>query len=184
LIDFNSPKMNSQEWQQTVNDQNFLISTAKGMLPIEFVQDVFDNPAVFWAKRSSVANTKTMLDNSCSLGLFKVQDGIKTPIGMARIVTDYVTLAYLTDVFVLDEYRSFGLGKWLIHCCRDIMRGIPDLRWSLLMTGSEQAQRFYRRELGMELLGSHADETVSAMGARKAHIPTASAAEPSQAPRT
>jgi ribosomal protein S18 acetylase RimI-like enzyme len=176
--------MDSKEWQRTVNSQDFLISTAKGILPIEFVQDVFDNPDVFWAKRSSAANTKTMLDNSCSLGLFRVQDGTNLPIGMARVVTDYVTLAYLTDVFVLDEYRSFGLGKWLIHCCRDIMRDIPDLRWSLLMTGNEQAQRFYRRELGMELLGSHADETVSAMGARKAHIPTASAADSSHAPRT
>jgi ribosomal protein S18 acetylase RimI-like enzyme len=170
-------KMDAKEWQRTVNGEMFLISTAKRILPVEFVQEVFDNPAVFWTKRSSAADTETLLDNSCSLGLFKVQNGTKFPIGMARIVTDYVTLAYLTDVFVLDEFRTLGLGKWLIRCCRDIMNDIPDLRWSLLMTGNEQAQRFYRRELGMELLGSHANETVAAMGARKAHIASASAAE-------
>ena len=35
-------------------------------------------------------------------------------IGFARVVTDRSTFAYLCDVYVLEEYRSQGLGKWLI----------------------------------------------------------------------
>ncbi|KAF2790353.1 hypothetical protein K505DRAFT_251356 [Melanomma pulvis-pyrius CBS 109.77] len=175
--------MDPREWQRTANGQAFLVSTAQDVLPIEFVQEALDNPAVFWAKSSSVANTKTMLDNSCTLGLFKVQDGTHTPIGMARMVTDYVTLAYLTDVYVLEEYRAFGLGKWLISCCREIVQDMPHLRWMLLMTGNAQAERFYQRELGMEVMGTRADEHVVAMGARKAHIETAGAAGASHASR-
>ena len=35
-------------------------------------------------------------------------------IGFARVVTDRATFAYLCDVYVLEEYRGKGLGKWLI----------------------------------------------------------------------
>jgi GNAT superfamily N-acetyltransferase len=37
-------------------------------------------------------------------------------IGFARVISDYATIAYLGDVFVLAEYRGRGLGKWLVEC--------------------------------------------------------------------
>jgi len=37
-------------------------------------------------------------------------------IGFARVVTDYTNHAYLCDVFVLEEYRGRGLGRWLVEC--------------------------------------------------------------------
>jgi GNAT superfamily N-acetyltransferase len=36
-------------------------------------------------------------------------------VGLARIVTDYATFAYLCDVYILEEHRGDGLGKWLIE---------------------------------------------------------------------
>ena len=44
---------------------------------------------------------------------FSLLDGDRQ-IGFARIVTDRATFAYLCDVYVLEEYRGKGLGKWLI----------------------------------------------------------------------
>lgn len=35
-------------------------------------------------------------------------------VGLARVVTDYATFAWLCDVFVLEAHRGQGLGKWLI----------------------------------------------------------------------
>jgi GNAT superfamily N-acetyltransferase len=35
-------------------------------------------------------------------------------IGYARIVSDFATVAYLGDVFVLSAYRGRGLSKWLM----------------------------------------------------------------------
>lgn len=35
-------------------------------------------------------------------------------IGFARVISDHATFAYLCDVYVLEEYRGQGLGKWLI----------------------------------------------------------------------
>lgn len=53
-------------------------------------------------------------------------------IGFARVITDRATIAYLGDVFVLPEFRSRGLGKWLMHC----VMAHPDLqglrRWILV----------------------------------------------------
>lgn len=28
-------------------------------------------------------------------------------------ITSYATLAYLADVFIIEEYQGLGLGKWL-----------------------------------------------------------------------
>jgi GNAT superfamily N-acetyltransferase len=49
---------------------------------------------------------------SLSFGLF---DGA-AQVGLARVVTDYATFAYLCDVYVLEGHRGRGLGKWLIEC--------------------------------------------------------------------
>jgi len=57
-------------------------------------------------------------------------DGEKQ-IGLARVVSDYAVFAYLCDVFIHEEYRTHGLGKWLI----ETVMSHPDLqglrRWTL-----------------------------------------------------
>jgi GNAT superfamily N-acetyltransferase len=36
-------------------------------------------------------------------------------VGLARVVTDHATFAYLCDVYVLPEHRGQGLSKWLLE---------------------------------------------------------------------
>jgi GNAT superfamily N-acetyltransferase len=52
-------------------------------------------------------------------------------IGFARVISDFATIAYLGDIFVLPEYRRQGLSKWLMDC----VSSHPDLqgmrRWIL-----------------------------------------------------
>ena len=45
-------------------------------------------------------------------------------VGFARVVTDRATFAYLCDVYVIEEHRGRGLGKWLI----DELLTHPDLQ--------------------------------------------------------
>lgn len=169
--------MESKQWQRTINGEDFLVSTSRQLLPDEFVQSAFDHPDVYWAKKPSAETTKKMLDNSLTLGLYKMNTSTSsmpskdttTPIGLARLITDHVTFAYLTDVFILDDFRKLGLGKWLVHCCRDLMAGIPDLRWMVLFTASEGVARMYQKELGMQQLGKSKDGLIS-LGARGAWI--------------
>jgi GNAT superfamily N-acetyltransferase len=37
-------------------------------------------------------------------------------IGFARVITDRATYGYLADVYILEEFRGQGLGKWLVEC--------------------------------------------------------------------
>ncbi|MHA2100592.1 MAG: GNAT family N-acetyltransferase [Candidatus Kariarchaeaceae archaeon] len=34
--------------------------------------------------------------------------------GFARVITDTATFGYLGDVFIFDDHKGKGLGKWLI----------------------------------------------------------------------
>lgn len=36
-------------------------------------------------------------------------------IGLARLITDFETFAYLADVFVLEDWRGRGLSKWMMQ---------------------------------------------------------------------
>lgn len=163
------------EWKRTAGPHEFVISTARELLPHAFVQEAFADKAMFWAKPMSAADLETMLNNSCTLGLYRVENNKSlTAVGMARLVTDFVTLAYLTDVYLQDDTRGLGLGKWMIQCCREVALDVPELRFMLLLTGSEQAQQLYRRECGMETFGD--EHALAAMGARRTKLAEAAAA--------
>lgn len=167
------------EWKRTVGAQEFRISTDRNLLPHSFVQEAFEDNAMFWAKPMAADTLKTMLDSSCTLALYKVgKNQILTPVGMARLVTDFATLAYLTDVYLREDTRGLGLGRWIIHCCREVALEMPELRFMLLLTGSEQAQQLYRRECEMERFGD--EHALVAMGARRAKLAEAAAASKHQ----
>jgi GNAT superfamily N-acetyltransferase len=52
-------------------------------------------------------------------------------VGMARVVSDKATFAWLCDVWILPDERGHGLGKWLMEC----VKAHPELqglrRWML-----------------------------------------------------
>ena len=68
-------------------------------------------------------------------------------IGFARLITDRVTFAWLTDVYTLPEWRGQGLGKWLISCVQEVIEDMPHLRRSACLIG-------HSREKGIEFYGS------------------------------
>jgi ribosomal protein S18 acetylase RimI-like enzyme len=72
---------------------------------------------------------------------FAVLQG-KLQVGFARVVTDSATYAYLCDVYVLEEHRGKGLGKWLIECVMG-HRALQGLRRFSLAT--RDAHGLYRQ---------------------------------------
>jgi len=116
---------------------------------------------------SDVSMDDAMLDNSCTLGLFRLSDeGKKIPVGMASMIT---TLAYLTDIYVQQSCKKLGFGQWLIYSCRSIALEMSDLRFMVLQTGSSQAQDLFPRDLGMTLFNS-SEDSLAAMEAWKAKL--------------
>jgi GNAT superfamily N-acetyltransferase len=94
------------EWKK----EHWIVSTDPARL---------DKPAVhaflascYWCQGIPRETVERALANSLCFGLF---DGA-AQVGLARVVTDYATFAYLCDVYVLESHRGRGLGKWLIEC--------------------------------------------------------------------
>jgi GNAT superfamily N-acetyltransferase len=75
-------------------------------------------------------------------------------IGFARLITDTVTFAYLTDVYVLNAYQGLGLGKWLVRCVAECVddEAMPWLRRVLAVMGDRGMEGFYQREMGLSVL--------------------------------
>lgn len=65
----------------------------------------------FWATGISRELVAKSIEHSLCFGLFDNS----AQVGFARVVTDYSTYAYLCDVYVLEEYRGKGLGKWMME---------------------------------------------------------------------
>lgn len=115
---------------------------------------------MYWCKPLPTASLQTCLSNSFNLGLYAdpASPTLASPprpkqIGLARLVTDYVTIAYLTDVYVVEEEQGKGLGKWLVACVDEVLKDMGYLRRVLLLTGEGEPERFYERELGMKRFG-------------------------------
>ena len=68
--------------------------------------------STYWAHGIPAATVEKSLANSLCFALLDTEEQI----GFARVITDYATIAYLADVFVLPQYRGRGLSKWLMEC--------------------------------------------------------------------
>ncbi len=115
----------------------FMISTDPIRLDVDVIYGYLHDRA-YWAigrPREVVANA---LRHSLNFGVY--EDGAQ--VGLARIISDYATFAYLCDVFILESHQGTGLGKWLIES----VRAHPDLqglrRW---MLATRDAHGLYRQ---------------------------------------
>jgi len=66
----------------------------------------------YWAEGISREVVERSLRHSLCFGLYDAN----RQIGLARVISDYATFAYLADVYVLENYRGRGLAKWLMSC--------------------------------------------------------------------
>ena len=121
----------------TVYKDQFCISTDKERLDVDAIHEFLSTKA-YWCLNIPRHKVQTAIQHSLCFGVYKNQQQI----GFARIITDFATIAYLGDVYILEEYRGLGLSKWLMET---VMK-YPDLqelrRW-ILLTGD--AHDLYRK---------------------------------------
>ena len=67
----------------------------------------------YWSPGIPIEIVERALRNSLCFGAYESGSGAQ--VGLARVVTDYSTFAYLCDVYVLEEHRAQGLGKRLMR---------------------------------------------------------------------
>ena len=67
----------------------------------------------YWSPGIPIGIVERALRHSLCFGVYESAGGAQ--VGLARVVTDYATFAYLCDVYVLEEHRGFGLGKRMMR---------------------------------------------------------------------
>jgi GNAT superfamily N-acetyltransferase len=87
---------------------SLLISTDPARLDLNVICDFLSR--AYWAQGRPRERIELSLQHSLVFGVY---DG-ERQIGLARVVTDYATFAWLCDVFVDENYRGRGIGKWLM----------------------------------------------------------------------
>lgn len=113
------------------------ISTDIREMDITLIHDYLSKQS-YWAKGRGREEVIKSMDNATCFAVF---DG-KEQIGFARLVTDYVVFAWLMDVFVLDEYKSKGVGRFLMDYIMNLP-GIQEVNGIGLRTND--AHGFYRK---------------------------------------
>jgi N-acetylglutamate synthase-like GNAT family acetyltransferase len=93
-----------REWWR---DQ-YCISTDKHRLDLNAIQRLLATS--YWAADRPIETTQRAIEHSLAFGIYHGQQQI----GFARVVTDYVTFAYLADVIIDAKFRGQGLGQWLV----------------------------------------------------------------------
>ncbi|MCJ1477842.1 hypothetical protein MMC13_006515 [Lambiella insularis] len=155
---------------------HYLVSSDPSLLDHNVVNAAFGSRAMYWCNPLPAPALRTCLEHSFNLGLYidvaRLRPvGLATPpkpeqIGLARLITDYVTFAYLTDVFVVPEEQGKGLGTWLVECVGQVLGGMGYLRKAVLVTAEGRGEEYYRAKLGMERIeqGEHGVVTLQRKG--------------------
>jgi GNAT superfamily N-acetyltransferase len=106
---------------------DFVVSTDRTRLDINVIHGFLTT--CYWAKGIPRETVVRSLEHSLCFGVY---DGSGAQVGFARVVSDFATVAYLGDVFVLETHRGHGLSKFMMEC----VMGHPALqglrRWILL----------------------------------------------------
>ncbi|KAK9365535.1 hypothetical protein V1509DRAFT_612478 [Lipomyces kononenkoae] len=147
----------------------FIISTDTQLLSISSINHAFGQDFMYWTGPVPDHVLQNIVNNSFCFGLYEVvhstinshvdtsqvvRPEYLNQIGFARLITDNVTFAYLTDVYVLPTYQGLGLGGWLIDCIHELLSALPYLRWFMLRTSKEKSKESYEKRLGMSVLQS------------------------------
>jgi GNAT superfamily N-acetyltransferase len=115
-----------------IHFNGFKITTDKSKMDVAAIHQFLSNESG-WSDGIPLDKVKISIENSLNFGLFHQQQQI----GFARVISDFATIAYLGDIYILKEFRGQGLSKQLM----DAVMNHPDLqglrRWILLTTTAD-----------------------------------------------
>lgn len=112
------------------------ISTDKNKIDIGFTHRFLTNS--YWAKGVSVEDVKKGIENSKCFGIYKKDKQI----GFARVITDTISFAYISDLFVIENERGNGYSKLLMNsiCFQNYLKQVKN--WYLV---TKDAQGLYKK---------------------------------------
>ncbi|KAK0742351.1 acyl-CoA N-acyltransferase, partial [Apiosordaria backusii] len=143
-----SPTTHPKSWtKNTPPNETYLISTDPSLIPLEALSAAFASDFIYWSKPLTHSQLQTLIQNSLCLGLYHENELV----GFARLITDQLTFAYLTDVYVLPAHQGKGLARFMMACLDEIVSEWDEhLRRLLLFTRDEEAAKLYKQTLGAQ----------------------------------
>ena len=123
----------------------YRISTNPARLDLRAIHRFLSEES-YWARGRAYETVCRAAANSLSFGVY-APSGAQA--GLARVVTDYATFAWLCDVFILPAERGRGLGKWLIQT---VMAYPPLAGVRRFMLATSDAHELYQRYGGFSML--------------------------------
>lgn len=87
---------------------SYLISTDRRKLKSAFICENIQE--MYWGQDLSAEEIMNSVSNSRAYGLYHQNKQI----GFAKVLSDYARFAYLSDVFIAEEYRGKGLSVFLL----------------------------------------------------------------------
>ncbi len=119
---------------------HYLISTNPDRICLDAVHALLSR--AYWSIGIPKGIIARALAGSLPFGIYDTRTTPHTQVGIARIISDKSTFAYLCDVFIHESHRGQGLSKWLM----EVILAHPDLqglrRWCLL---TRDAQGLYQQ---------------------------------------
>ena len=125
--------MSEGEWRRGP----FTISTDRSRIVRDRVLDFLET--TYWGRVIPRERLAKGIDNARVYGLYD-EDAGGAQVGFARVVTDEARFAWLSDVFVLPDYRGRGLGEWLTET---ILADPPLAEIDRWLLATSDAQDFY-----------------------------------------
>ncbi len=116
--------------------RDVVITTDQNRIDVETVIQYLTQEA-YWSKGRSPQAIRKSMQHSLCFGVLHAQ---KT-IGFARVLTDYATVYYLCDLFLLPQYQNRGIGPVLIQKIVDH----PQLKHLYAMLLTRDAHGLYER---------------------------------------
>jgi GNAT superfamily N-acetyltransferase len=99
------------------------VSTARERLDLDVVYGFLTN--CYWAKGIPREVVERSISHALCFGIYEEFTSFDhargtrpapKQVGFARVISDFATIAYIGDVFVLEAHRGLGLSKWLMEC--------------------------------------------------------------------
>jgi GNAT superfamily N-acetyltransferase len=114
------------------------ISTEQSRLDIDAMHAYLTRS--YWSRGIPRETVERAARHSLCFGVYERAGGKQ--VGLARVVTDHATFAYLCDVYVLEEYQGGGLGKRLLQA---VMAHPAVTGARRVMLGTRDAHGLYAR---------------------------------------
>ena len=92
---------------------HYLISTNPDRICLDAVHALLSR--AYWSIGIPKGIIARALAGSLPFGIYDTRTTPHTQVGIARIISDKSTFAYLCDVFIHESHRGQGLSKWLME---------------------------------------------------------------------